>query len=218
MNERELEEFKKELKLSKKQREILVGILLGDACLETSNRGHTYRLKIEQSETHREYVYHLYELFKEWVLTPPQEKVVVLGDHKSMNLAFSTVSHAAFRFYAHQFYGKQGNKKVPKLIHRWLTPVNLAYWYMDEGLIKSKESKGVILKTHSCSRSEVNRLAQAIASVFGLQAKARKQKEKYQIYISEDSCERFFDLIKPYVLESMQDKIPHSRRTQLPKE
>ncbi len=212
MRSREIEEYKEELKLSKQQREILIGILLGDACLETSNNGRTYRLKIEQSEMHREYLYHLYELFKEWVLTPPQEKERVFRGHKKLSFAFSTISHASFRFYAHQFYGIEG-KKVPKLIHRWLTPVNLAYWYMDDGSIKSKESKGVILNTHSFSRSEVNRLAQVLGSVFGLQAKERKQKEGYQIYISGHSYERFKELVGPHILKSMWYKIPPPRRT-----
>ncbi len=212
MRSREIEEYKQRLKLSRKQREVLVGILLGDACLETLNNGRTYRLKIEQSEKHREYLYHLYDLFKEWVLTPPRSR-----GRENLSLAFSTISHASFRFYAHQFYGDSG-KKIPKLIHRWLTPVNLAYWYMDDGSIKSKESKGVILNTHSFSRSEVNRLAQVLGTVFGLEAKERKQKDGYQVYISGNSYERFKEIVKPHILKSMWYKIPPPRRTQLPKE
>jgi hypothetical protein len=40
--------------LSKKQKEILVGILLGDANLQTENGGKTYRLRVLQSEQHKE--------------------------------------------------------------------------------------------------------------------------------------------------------------------
>ena len=42
------------MKLSREQREILVGILLGDAHLETQNRGRTYRLKVEHSLKEKE--------------------------------------------------------------------------------------------------------------------------------------------------------------------
>lgn len=212
MNSSELEEYKKELKLSQQQREVLIGILLGDGCLETSDKGYTYRLLIEQSEKHREYVYHLYELFREWVLTPPKERVIVVRGHESKSWFFKTISHASFRFYAHQFYGENG-KKVPTLIHRWLTPINFTYWYMDDGSIKSKESKGVILNTHSFLRPEVNRLAKALELTFGLQAKERRQKEGYQIYISGHSYERFRELVEPYLLESMWYKVPQLRRT-----
>jgi hypothetical protein len=61
--------------LSKQQKEILVGILLGDNNLQTDNGGKTYRLCVLQSEQHKEYVFHLYNIFKKFVNTPPKESV-----------------------------------------------------------------------------------------------------------------------------------------------
>ena len=132
MRSREIEAHKRTLRLSSAQREVLVGILLGDACLETQNEGTTYRLKIEQCAAHEHYLRSLYELFRPWVLTEPRMRRVRSGSSESANWAFQTVSHAAFRFYAHQFYDGR-RKRVPKLIHRWLTPRGLAYWYMEIG-------------------------------------------------------------------------------------
>ena len=66
-----LEQYKKTLKLSKDQREILFGVILGDAHLETLDKGHTYRIKFAQSVAHKPYLDHLYAIFKDWVLTPP---------------------------------------------------------------------------------------------------------------------------------------------------
>lgn len=216
MYSRAIEEHKRALKLSQGQGEVLVGILLGDACLETQNQGRTYRLKIEQSERHQAYVNHLYHLFEEWVLTPPRHRRVVSRGHESWNWVFQTVSHAAFRFYAHQFY--EGKRKcVPKLIHRWLTPRALAYWFMDDGSIKSRESKGILLNTQAFYRSEGQRLIQALQALFGLQAWLRKQKEGYQIYISGTSYERFLEVVAPYIIEEMRYKVPPVRRTSLPK-
>lgn len=208
--------IEKLLKLSKQQREILVGLLLGEASLESLNRGHTYQLKIERSEQQREYVYHLYDLFKDWVEIPPQESEVILTDSSSKKvIGFQTISHAAFRFYAHQFYGEQ-SKKIPKLIHRWLTPLNLAYWYMENGTISSSR---VILYTHSIASWEVKRLVQTLATVFGLQWKERKQSGGYQLYLADESYERFQEIVEPYLLKSksMLYEIP-SKRTPLPKE
>ncbi len=96
-------------------------MLLGDACLETQNDGRTYRLKIEQSLKHQAYLFHLYELFKDWVLTQPRSREVVSKECISENLVFQTVSHSALRFYAQQFYA-DGRKRVPKLIHNDYTP------------------------------------------------------------------------------------------------
>jgi hypothetical protein len=198
--------------LTDEQKEVLIGLMLGDGCLETQNKGHTYRLKIEQSLAHQAYVQHLYHLFHEWVLSEPKVKQKVSGNHTSQNIAFQTVSHEAFRFFAHQFY-KDGKKQVPKLIHRWLTPKAIAYWFMDDGSIKSKESKAVIFNTQCFTRNEVERLINVLQNIYDLQAKERKQKEGYQIYISGKSYEVFAEMITSYLIEEMKYKLPSPRKT-----
>ena len=207
MRSREIEGYKNRLKLTEEQREVLVGLMLGDAHLETQNGGRTYRLKIEQSERHKAYVMHLYRLFSEWVRTPPQPKVVRSGGHESTNWWFQTLSHGAFRFYAHQFY-REGRKIVPPLIHRWLSSRALAYWFMDDGSLKSKQSKGVIFNTQGFTRKEVERLCQVLEEKFSLKAGLRKQREGYQIYISGNSHETFKKLVEPYMIPEMLYKLP----------
>jgi hypothetical protein len=103
--------------LSKDQREILIGTLLGDAHLETQNSGRTYRLKLSQSDAHKAYLFHMYEIFKNLTKTPPRQK-------SNGMWYFNTLSLSCFRFYAQQFYSPkglplvQGAKSIPKLIHR----------------------------------------------------------------------------------------------------
>lgn len=207
-----IEKYKRGLKLSQKQREILVGVLLGDAHLETQNQGRTYRLKIEQSLKHQDYVQHLYEVFKPWVLTLPQLKEKSSRGYTSWNYWFQTVSHGAFRFYAHQFYVDR-QKRVPRLIHRWLTSCALSYWFMDDGSIKSRQSKGLLFNTQGYPHSDVQRLVDVLQVNFGLQAKPRKQKEDFQIYISGKSYEHFRELVEPYLIATMRYKLPNARTT-----
>lgn len=212
MNTKEIREYKKRLKLTGIQREILVGVLLGDAHLETQNNGRTYRLKIEQSLEHRDYVEHLYTVFREWVLTPPSTRSVVTRGVLTKNYRFSTLSHGAFRFYAQQFY-LNGRKRVPEKIGRLITPRSIAYWFMDDGSIKSKESKGIIINTQSFSKSEVKILVNLLKTKFGLDSKLRRQREGFQIYISGFCFERFYAIVKDYIIDSMLYKLPHSWRT-----
>jgi len=153
----------------------------------------------------------VYRLFEGWVQTPPQTERVVSREQKSDTVWFQTVSHSAFRFYAHQFYDGL-RKRVPQLIHRWLTPRGLAYWFMDDGSIKSKESKGVILNTHCYTYSEVDQLTQILRSSFGLQASIRTQNDGYQIYISGHSYEHLVGLIGPFVIQEMRYKLPPERQ------
>ena len=215
-----LKQYKKTLKLTKSQREILIGVILGDAHLETQDNKQTYRIKFAQSVAHKPYLDHLYEIFKDWVLTPPKYNA-------SSNVwYFNTISHSSFRFYAHQFYGEK--KGIPKLIHRWLTPKTLAYWFMDDGSMKSKESKGVLFNKHSFELSDIKRLCEIFESKFQFQAWPRKQKhngkEYYQIYISGHSYEQLRSLIYPYLIPEILYKFPPERSirtsklTQLPKE
>jgi len=208
MYSREIEERKSSLRLSDLQREALVGLLLGDAHLETQNNGRTYRVKFEYSVKQREYADHVYELFKEWVLTAPQEKL----DSSHENVCFQTVSHAAFRFYAHQFY--DGKKKcVPKLIDHFMSERSIAYWYMDDGSMKSRESKGVVFNTHCFTRNDVQRLIEVLRTRFSLEVAERKQKDGLQIYVSGKSYERFREMVDPHIFPSMRYKVPVDRIT-----
>jgi hypothetical protein len=216
MRSRDIERRKQDLKLTRVQREVLVGVLLGDACLETRDRGRTYRLKIEQSAQHEPYVRHLRDVFGDWVLSGPRQRRNRRRNIEHVSWVFNTLSHPAFRFYAQQFYA-DGKKQVPRLIHRWLTPRGLAYWFMDDGSMKSRQSKGVILNTQGFHRSDLERLLEALQRRFELSGSIRRQKDGCQIYISGKSYERFVELIDPFVISEMRYKVPQARRTHMPK-
>nr|YP_009106639.1 putative site-specific DNA endonuclease [Dicloster acuatus]YP_009106656.1 putative site-specific DNA endonuclease [Dicloster acuatus]AIT95465.1 putative site-specific DNA endonuclease [Dicloster acuatus]AIT95470.1 putative site-specific DNA endonuclease [Dicloster acuatus] len=191
------------LKVTKNQKEILFGILLGDAHAEFSQNGQCVRLKIEQSLFHQAYVEHLYQVFQPWVKGR-------LREARGKKL-FSTSFSPSLKFYATQFYSGK-TKKVPKLIHRWLTAKSLAYWYMDDGSMKSKQSKGVLLNTQGFCFKDVKRLCDVLQSKFQLQCIPRRQKEGYQIYISGHSYERLRELIFEFLLPEMRYKFPLPRQ------
>ena len=206
INTNSLKELKQNLKMNKRQREIIIGTLLGDGHSETQNRGRTYRLKIEQSIKHKEYVDWLYQEFKDWVQTPPQIKKQIIGGKVIQKYWFNTLSHGSFRFYGQQFY--QNKKKiVPKLINHWLTSLALAVWFMDDGSIKSKYHRARILNTQCFSRKEIERLINVLKDKFSIQCKLRKQEEGYQIMILAESAKQFAKIIKPFVHPTMFYKL-----------
>ena len=71
---------------------------------------------------------------------------------------------------------------------------------MDDGSIKSKQSKGVILNTQGFTETEVLLLC-----------KIRKQKDGNQIYISGHSYELLKSLIYSFIIDSMRYKFPKDR-------
>ncbi len=217
---KELIEIKKNLKLNLLQKKILPGILLGDAHLSTQDNGETYSLHIYQSEKHKKYVFHLYEIFKEWCLSKPKTiertyKSGVQKRKKATMISFKTMSSGSFRFYAHNFIDKNKNtntkltKKVPNLIHRWLTPISLAYWYMDDRSIKNftTKSKAVYFNTPGFSLSEIKLFCTILNTKFKLIAKPVKKKNKYQIYISGKSYLTLKNLIHPYLIEIFKENL-----------
>ena len=216
----ELIKIKENLKLSLLQKKILPGILLGDAHLSTQNNGKTYRFHVYQSEKHKKYVFHLYEIFKEWCLSKPQiiqrtYKSGIYKGEKATMISFKTISSGSFRFYAHNFINQFAieknvklTKKVPKLIYRWLTPISIAYWYMDDGSIKDKKSKAVYFNTQGFSLMEVKLLCDILNTKFTLVAKLVKKKNKYQIYISSKRYTTLKKLIYPYLIKEMLYKFP----------
>ena len=169
--------MEKKIKLSLLQKEVLFGVILGDAHLETQNNRITYRVKFEQSIKHKAYIEHLYDIFKDHVKTSPQLKVVkyetqdrkkkCLVRKETTNIRFATISSSIFTFFGKQFY-KENKKIIPKLLNRWLTPRALAYWYMDNGSMKSIQSKGVLLNTQSFSHAEVQLLCNVLTKKFNL--------------------------------------------------
>ena len=215
-----LKNLKENLKLTLLQKQVLVGILLGDAHLSTQDKGKTYRLHIYQSEKHEAYVFHLYDIFKEWVLTKPTKikrtyKTGLLKGKQGFMISFKTISSSAFRFYAHSFYppmqqDKQAqlvtssvcllvnkhwslensdfeetklkketskfSKKVPRIINRCLTARGLAYWFMDDGSLKSKQTKAVYLNTQGFLLKDVENLCLVLKNKFGLKVKPVEKK------------------------------------------
>ena len=217
MRSKKIEEHKKLLRLTDRQRSILVGTILGDGHLESLNGGRTFRLKVEHSKKQSFYVDWLYDEFKDWALTPPKVKPKKLNDKIFENYYFQTLSVGQFRFYGKLFYKFNLPKSIPKNIDKLLTPLALAVWFMDDGSYKSKNHRAVILNTQGFSEKDINILIESFFKKFGLKANIRIQKDGLQIIIVGQSAQRFYEIVKPYVLPNFHYKFGALINT-LPKE
>jgi len=209
MNSKEINETKKSLHLSKIQREILVGLLLGDGCLETQNGGRTYRLKVEHSEAQKDYVMWLYGIFKDWVPSGIYQRV---RREKYSHVGFQTYSHGSFRFYGKQFY-PEGQKIIPKIVEKLLSPLAIAVWFMDDGSRKSREHKTFIFHTYCFTKKDLEILQGALLNKFGIKSTLQAQKEQYwRLYIKEESAEVLRQIISPIVekFSSMKHKLTNT--------
>ncbi len=192
--------------LTREQKSIIVGKILGDGHLETQTEGKTFRLKVEHSISQKAYVDWTYQMLRNWVKTPPKVRLKKGKNREGVNYYFQTVSTPSFRFFGQVFYSK-GDKQIPIIIGKLLTPLSLAIWFMDDGSIKSRHHRALILNTHAFSDQSLRRLQKVFEQKYEVRTTLRKQSEGKQIYILAESVDRFVEIIKPYLLPEMFYKL-----------
>lgn len=214
-NSKYLREYKMTLtNLSIVQWEASIGLMLGDASLQTQNKGRTYRMKLEWGDKNKVYAEHVHALFEEWVLSPPHQKTRVnMNGNTVINWGFQTISHNAFNPLKDLFLIKKHKGVADNLIKNHLTGRGLAYWFMDDGgkldYNKNSKNKGLVLNTHSFSKEEVEIMSIELRNKFNLNTYTRLNKNKSIIVINNDSYERFVDLTDKYFIPSMRYKLPN---------
>lgn len=195
--------------ISELQHAALVGTLLGDATIQYNHRRLPW-YKFEQKAAKKDYVQALYFLFANVVGTPPVFPRLKNG--LPFSYMFRTYMWQSLDFYAKQFYriDSLGNRRkvVPALIHRWLTPQSLAFWFMDDG---SKNKDGFYLHTEGFTRPDLLCLQKALGKVFHLQVNLHKDKRKnaiyYKLYIPLKEGEKFQSIVEPFLLPCMKYKL-----------
>ena len=217
MRNKIIEEYKIHLSLTKRQKKILIGLLLGDGHLEKLYNPALARLKVEHSYKQKEYVDWLYKKLKPWVRTEPKIRRMKTWGKLRKNYRFSTYGHRILGKLRERFY--KGRKKIiPDDLEKDINSLALAVWYMDDGSIKSKRHKGVFLNTQGFRKNDVRRLQRILKNKFEIVSTTRKDKNGEQIYLGGKSGEKFIVLINTYIISSMKYKIPQTLRlTKLPK-
>ena len=204
MHSRIIEEHKRTLQLNDFQRALIVGKLLGDGHLETSDKGKTYRLKIEHSLKQKFYVDWLYDQLKAWTNQAPKSRIRQVRTPQGASIVsesygFTTYAHGALRFYAQQFYNTDGKKIIPKLIMKLLTSTALAIWYLDDGSFKSSHHKTFIIHSHGYQKQDLQRVVKALMKL-GIKATLHRQNRVtgiyWRIYILSESADKFAEMVK----------------------
>lgn len=199
--------LKNELVLSDYQSQVLIGLLLGDGCLERSKNSLGARLKVSQGIKQNEFAVWLYEVFKDFVRTPPKIKQTQRNGIRHEEVVFNTLTHPCFKSFYKMFY-PSSKKVIPEGIDQFLNPTAFAVWFMGDGSIKSKECKGRILNTQSFTRTDIERLMNILENKFNLRVSIRTQKDGLQIYISAKSAFILNALLKDKILPSFTYKLP----------
>ncbi|KAI4298424.1 hypothetical protein L6164_031986 [Bauhinia variegata] len=187
-------------KLSKDQREILIGLLLGGLQIDSDERRENHIIRFDfngNSDCHHVLKRHIYGQFHEWL--HPSFKPS--DGSENIPNRFCTIASSHFGFYADQFWSK-GQPTIPRLVHRWLSPRVLAYWYMYGG---HKSSAGdILLKMKGSSQEGVANIVRKFKAM-SMDCKVKRKGRIFWIGILENNATWFWKLAEPYILEDVKD-------------
>lgn len=201
--------YKKEYILTTELKNALIGIILGDGFLERKEKPtHNTRLRVEQTYPKQE------ELIKNLHLllipiTNMSPGILSRIDKRTglttQSIYFWTMTMPCLNYFHELFYINRV-KSIPNNIAELLTPIGLAYWIMGDGVYF--KNKGVAICTDSYTKKEVELLAKALSSLFGLICSIHEHRDnQYRIYISKRSLDTLRNLVHPYIIPSMVYKI-----------
>lgn len=155
--------------LTAMQYQAAVGPILGDARIEISKNGNSALFKFEWGSINKDYAFHVYDLFKNYCLTPPREQVRTNANGNQVTTwCFQTLSHEDFLGLANLFLN-EGKKVIPNgLITHHLSEIGLAYWFIDDGGINGNHSHGIVIHTQSFTIEEVDAMCIDLQNKFSL--------------------------------------------------
>ena len=195
--------YRSEYILSPVQRSILLGKMLGDGSL--SYNEHSASLEFGHKTEHQAYV--------EWTmqglstLGAPGRDYQTSGFGTPMVRA-RTIQRAEVFDYLKDFV--DGDKKrVPSWIVDEITPLSLAFWYMDDGSLAHHENQEdrACFAVCNFSKGDCDVLIQALKK-FNIEAIYYETGSYPRLRINAESAEMLFLLIAPYIPPIMQYKLP----------
>lgn len=192
-----------DLKPSYIQKEFLIGKMLGDA----SKRKDIGRISFSHKQDHYEYLKYCNEILGALFCNTATKT----SGYGTKMISSSTVNNLYIEELFKDWYIK-GKKEIPSNLR--LTPISLAFWYMDDGSCALVESQEPVVNLATCGFNEksVENLIKAL-DMIGIRAvKFSSKKNHWRIRLNSEEAHKFFLLIYPYVPKVMQYKLPEYYR------
>ena len=186
---------------------VIVGSLLGDACLERNGRH--WRIRFDHGWREQDYIWWKFRLLRSIAASAP--RLIEVPDRRTGRMyghfRFDSRSIPELEPYAEWFY-VGGRKRVPPIIGKLLnSSLALAVWYMDDGH-RRVDCRALRLNTQGFLREEVDQLIETLAYNFGVEARRhRVQGDQWVIYLPAQTAQRFCDLIRPHIPPEMGYKL-----------
>jgi len=196
--------------LTREQKEVLIGTIMGDGCLKKAGNSTHYKLSITHCDSQKEYLYHKASIFKNICTDNAIHKNYVLNNYTNkFNNTYSldTKHIKDLDYFAESFYNER-KKIIPfNLLKEFFTEKSLAFLFMDDGNINGKS-----ININICSFSEEQQLlfCNFLKDKFNLEFTLQKNRKYKRLYLRSKSVNKFIDMVYPYIIPSMLYKLPMS--------
>lgn len=197
------------IKLPDEVKEILIGILLGDAHIVRRTSTANSRIVYAQTAvTHKEYFDYVLSFFLPFCVKHYKPQSRIVKDNRTKKtysaISFTTMQLPCFNEYRELFY-ELNVKIVPANIYELLTPRGLAFWLMDDG---SKHGSGMHISVYGFTNTDLDKLMFTLQDKLKLKCSIHYNRDnKPRIYIFKESMDILITLVKPYFIKEMVYKL-----------
>ena len=191
--------------ISDVEMEVIIGSLLGDGNMRQAGRNASFC--IGHGPKQKDYCHYKAELLKglNAKFSYSKRKVPDKRNGKLYDTYWCRIgANPNFNSIYEEFY-KNGKKHIPiTLVNNYFSRLSLAILYMDDG---NKTKNGYTIATMCFNREEINEFRAFLLRKFNLETSIFGDG---RLYIMAKSSELFTELIKEYVIDSMQYKLHSS--------
>ena len=191
------------IELTSIQKELIFGSLLGDGHLNLSLKTPNPNYREEHSIKQYDYLKYKFSILKNLIVYSEVKIYNRFDDRfkiKNYQSCFIlTQNNPCFIEFHKMFY--KGKKKVIPQDLSLLTPLAIAIWFMDDG---QKFQCGYGICTNSFELNDIQRICNYLKEKYNIYTTINKKKA---IYIKACSKIDFTNLIKPYILPSLEYKL-----------
>lgn len=195
------------LSLSKEQKSILFGIILGDGYLQKTGKKNA-RLHLEHGKDQKQYLLWKIRKLKRFFQGKPKylERIHPISKKKYCYWRHQSQSTPYIGKLRKMFY-PDGKKKIPDNLEKYLTSLTLAVWYMDDGYYYLRD-RCSYLYLGNVTEKEAKIVTRVLLEKFNITARIKQKKKGYAIYFSPKETQELKNIIKGYMISFFNYKLP----------
>lgn len=190
---------------------LLVALSIGDGFVEEKNKySQKSCLRIRHSNHQLDYIEYKYSLFPEFWRYPPREYKNCIGNKEYFGHQLRSIYSSDLGKIRDMLY-PNNKKKFSREVLDFLDEQGLAIWFMDDGCIDNpigKKPMGILNTYGNSPNGEEELIIQKyFKEKWHLDCALNKNHGRYRIRFNNNNFIKLVNIIKPYILPSLQYKI-----------